>query len=41
MMSLLWVSKMAGVSFFKVYDGFVVGFNGGSVVGLLIIYFLG
>ena len=36
---LLWVSTMAVVSFFKVYDGFVVGFNGGSVVGLLIMIF--
>ena len=40
-MSLLWVSTLAGVGFFRLCDGFVVGFNGGSVVGLLIIYFLG
>ena len=38
-MSLLWVSTMAKVGFFRLYDGFVLGFNGGSVVGLLIMIF--
>ena len=37
--SLLEVSTMAGAGFFRLYDGFVVGFKGGSVVVLLIMIF--
>ena len=33
--------SVAGVGFFRLCDVFVVGFNGGSVVGLLIMTFLG